>query len=159
MAKFTASIYGVDQLIKRFEAAPQKMYNESKAIIDEAVNEMATKAYQKASNLPIINPNSKYKRTGNLALSIRQSKFTPGNGASISAGNGNVKYAAFVEFGTGQGYGIPVYPNLNMSSLEAYAYKFKRGNKLARMPYRPYMFDSYSEVFSGMIKKMKSIKI
>ena len=46
-----------------------------------------------------------------------------------------------------------------MSSLEAYAFKFKRGNKLARMPYRPYMFDSYSEVFSGMLKKMKSIKI
>jgi HK97 gp10 family phage protein len=159
MAKFTVSIYGVDQLIKRFEAAPQKMYNESKAIIDEAVNEMATKAYHKASNLPIINPNSKYERTGNLARSIRQSKFTPGQGASISAGNGSVRYAAFVEFGTGQGYGIPAYPNLNMSSLEDYAFKFKRGNKLARMPYRPYMFDSYSEVFSGMLKKMKSIKI
>jgi HK97 gp10 family phage protein len=159
MAKFTVSIYGVDQLIKRFEAAPQKMYNESKAIIDEAVNEMATKAYYKASNLPIINPNSKYERTGNLARSIRQSKFTPGQGASISAGNGSVRYAAFVEFGTGQGYGIPAYPNLNMSSLEDYAFKFKRGNKLARMPYRPYMFDSYSEVFSGMLKKMKSIKI
>ena len=106
MAKFKVSIYGVDQLIKRFEAAPQKMYNQSKEIIDEAVNDMATKAYQKASNLPIINPNSKYKRTGNLAKSIRQTKYTAEKGASISAGNGNVKYAAFVEFGTGKGYGL-----------------------------------------------------
>jgi HK97 gp10 family phage protein len=159
MAKFKVSIYGVDQLIKRFEAAPQKMYNQSKEIIDETVNEMATKAYQKASNLPIINPNSKYIRTNNLANSIRQKKYTAGQGASVSAGNSNVRYAAFVEFGTGKGYGIPVYSNVNMTSLEEYAYKFKRGNKLARMPYRPYMFDSYSEVFSGMLKKMKSIKI
>ena len=159
MAKFKVGIYGVNQIIKRFEAAPKNMYIQSKIIIDEAVNEMATKAYQKASNLPIINTNSKYKRTNNLARSIRQTKYTAGKGASISAGNNNVKYAAYVEFGTGQGFGIPVYPNINMGDLEGYAAKFKRGNKLAKMPYRPYMFDSYSEVFSGMLKKMKSIKI
>ena len=159
MAKFKVSIYGVDQIIKRFEAAPQTMYNQSKAIIDETVNEIATKAYQKASHLPIINPNSKYKRTNNLANSIRQTKYSPGQGASVSAGNNTIRYAAYVEFGTGQGFGIPSYSNVNMTSLEAYAYKFKRGNKLARMPYRPYMFDSYSEVFTTMIKKMKSIKI
>ena len=159
MAKFKVSIYGVDQIIKRFDAAPQSMYNQSKAIIDETVNEMATKAYQKASNLPIINPNSKYKRTNKLANSIRQTKYSPGKGASVSAGNASVKYAAYVEFGTGQGYGIPVYPNINMNGLEAYAAKFKRGKRLIGMPYRPYMFDSYSEVFTGMIKKMKSIKI
>jgi len=159
MAKFKVNIYGVDQIIKRFEAAPQAMYNQSKVIIDETVNEMATLAYQKASNLPIINPSSKYKRTNNLANSIRQTKYTPGRGASVSAGNSNVKYAAYVEFGTGQGYGIPVYPNVNMSDLEGYAAKFKRGKRLMGMPYRPYMFDSYSEVFTTMIKKMKAIKI
>ena len=46
-----------------------------------------------------------------------------------------------------------------MNSLEAYAAKFKRGKRLMGMPYRPYMFDSYSEVFTTMIKKMKAIKI
>jgi HK97 gp10 family phage protein len=159
MAKFKVSIHGVDQIIKRFEAAPQSMYNQSKAIIDEAVNEIATKAYQKASHLPIINPNSKYVRTNNLANSIRQTKYTPGRGASVSAGNSLVKYAAYVEFGTGQGYGIPIYPNINMSNLEQYAAKFRRSKRIMGMPYRPYMFDSYSEVFTTMIKKMKSIKI
>ena len=159
MAKFKVSIYGVNQIIKRFEAAPQSMYNQSKIIIDETVNEMATKAYQKASHLPIINPNSKYVRTNNLANSIRQRKYIPGQGAGISAGNSSVKYAAYVEFGTGQGYGIPVYPNVNMSDLEGYAAKFKRGKRLIGMPYRPYMFDSYSEVFTTMIKIMKAIKI
>ena len=159
MASFKVNIYGVNQIIKRFEAAPQSMYNQSKAIIDDTINEIATKAYQKASHLPVINPNSKYKRTNNLANSIRQKKYTANQGASVSAGNTNVKYAAFVEFGTGQGFGIPVYSNVNMSNLESYASIFKRGNKLSRMPYRPYMFDSYSEVFSDMLKKMKSIKI
>ena len=159
MAKFKVSIYGVDQIIKRFDAAPQSMYNQSKAIIDETVNEMATKAYQKASNLPIINPNSKYKRTNKLANSIRQTKYSPGKGASVSAGNASVKYAAYVEFGTGQGFGIPVYPNINMNDLEGYALSFKKNKKFIGMPYRPYMFNSYSEVLGKMVNKIKKIRI
>ena len=159
MAKFKVSIYGVDQIIKRFDAAPQSMYNQSKAIIDETVNEMATKAYQKASNLPIINPNSKYKRTNKLANSIRQTKYSPGKGASVSAGNTNVRYAPYVEFGTGTRFQIPVYPNVNMADLEAYALTFKKSKKVIGVPYRPYMFSAYSEVFTSMIKKLKSVKI
>ena len=148
MAKFGVKIYGVDAIIKRFDAAPQKMMDESKLIIDAAVIEMAAKAKQE---VPV--------KTGALRGSIRHAKYQPGKGASVSAGNTNIRYAPYVEFGTGTRFQIPVYQNVNMADLEAYALTFKKSKKVIGVPYRPYMFSSYSEVFTSMIKKLKSVKI
>jgi HK97 gp10 family phage protein len=148
MAKFGVKIYGVDAIIKRFDAAPQKMMEESKLIIDAAVIEIAAKAKQE---VPV--------KTGALRGSIRHAKYQPGKGASVSAGNTNIRYAPYVEFGTGTRFQIPVYPNVNMADLEAYALTFKKSKKVIGVPYRPYMFSSYSEVFTSMIKKLKSVKI
>lgn len=148
MAKFGVKIYGVDAIIKRFDAAPQKMMDESKLIIDAAVIEIAAKAKQE---VPV--------KTGALRGSIRHAKYQPGKGASVSAGNTNIRYAPYVEFGTGTRFQIPVYQNLNMSDLEAYALTFKKSKKVIGVPYRPYMFSSYSEVFTSMLKKLKSVKI
>ena len=148
MAKFGVKIYGADAIIKRLEASPQKMMEESKLIIDAAVIEIAAKAKQQ---VPV--------KTGALKNSIRHSKFVPGKGASVSAGNTNVRYAPYVEFGTGTRFQIPVYQNVNMADLEAYALTFKKSKKVIGVPYRPYMFSSYSEVFTSMLKKLKSVKI
>lgn len=148
MAKFGVKIYGVDAIIKRLEASPQKMMEESKLIIDAAVIEIAAKAKQQ---VPV--------KTGALKNSIRHSKFVPGKGASVSAGNINVGYAPYVEFGTGTRFQIPFYQNINMTDLEAYALTFKKSKKVIGVPYRPYMFSSYSEVFTSMLKKLKSVKI
>jgi HK97 gp10 family phage protein len=148
MAKFGVKIYGVDAIIKRFDAAPQKMMDESKLIINAAVIEIAAKAKQE---VPV--------KTGALRGSIRHAKYQPGKGASVSAGNTNIRYAPYVEFGTGTRFQIPVYQNVNMADLEAYALTFKKSKKVIGVPYRPYMFSSYSEVFTSMIKKLKSVKI
>jgi HK97 gp10 family phage protein len=148
MAKFGVKIYGADAIIKRLEASPKKMFNESKLIIDAAVIEIAAKAKQE---VPV--------KTGALRGSIRHAKYQLGKGASVSAGNTNIGYAPYVEFGTGTRFQIPVYPNVNMSDLEAYALTFKKSKKVIGVPYRPYMFSAYSEVFTSMIKKLKSVKI
>jgi HK97 gp10 family phage protein len=148
MASFNVKIYGTDAIIKRLNSAPKKMMEESKLIIDAAVIEMAAKAKQE---VPV--------KTSALKNSIRHSKYQPGKGASVSAGNTNIRYAPYVEFGTGTRFQIPVYQNLNMSDLEAYALTFKKSKKVIGVPYRPYMFSSYSEVFTSMIKKLKSVKI
>ena len=148
MAKFGVKIYGADAIIKRLEASPQKMMEESKLIIDAAVIEIAAKAKQE---VPV--------KTGALRGSIRHAKYQPGKGASVSAGNTNIRYAPYVEFGTGTRFQIPVYQNVNMADLEAYALTFKKSKKVIGVPYRPYMFSSYSEVFTSMIKKLKSVKI
>jgi HK97 gp10 family phage protein len=148
MAKFGVKIYGVDAIIKRLEASPEKMMEESKLIIDAAVIEIAAKAKQQVA-----------VKTGALKASIRHAKYQPGKGASVSAGNTNVRYAPYVEFGTGTRFQIPVYQNVNMADLEAYALTFKKSKKVIGVPYRPYMFSAYSEVFTSMIKKLKSVKI
>ena len=148
MAKFGVKIYGADAIIKRLNAAPKKMMEESKLIIDAAVIEIAAKAKQQVA-----------VKTGALKASIRHAKYQPGKGASVSAGNTNVRYAPYVEFGTGTRFQIPVYPNVNMADLEAYALTFKKSKKVIGVPYRPYMFSAYSEVFTSMIKKLKSVKI
>ena len=148
MAKFGVKIYGADAIIKRLEASPQKMMEESKLIIDAAVIEIAAKAKQQVA-----------VKTGALKASIRHAKYQPGKGASVSAGNTNIRYAPYVEFGTGTRFQIPVYPNVNMADLEAYALTFKKSKKVIGVPYRPYMFSAYSEVFTSMIKKLKSVKI
>ena len=151
MAKFGVKIYGVDAIIKRFDAAPQKMMDESKLIIDAAVIEIAAKAKQEV-------PVSSLSKV-HLKDTIRHSKFVVGKGASVSAGNTNIRYAPYVEFGTGTRFQIPVYQNVNMAELEAYALTFKKSKKVIGVPYRPYMFSSYSEVFTSMLKKLKSVKI
>jgi HK97 gp10 family phage protein len=148
MASFNVKIYGTDAIIKRLNAAPKKMMEESKLIIDAAVIEIAAKAKQQVA-----------VKTGALKASIRHAKYQPGKGASVSAGNTNVRYAPYVEFGTGTRFQIPVYPNVNMADLEAYALTFKKSKKVIGVPYRPYMFSAYSEVFTSMIKKLKSVKI
>lgn len=158
MASFNVKILGVDAIIKKFEQAPQSMATQSIAIIDDTVNEIARSAKNKAANLPVINPNSKYKRTGNLSKSIRAIRYKNGEGASVVAGSASVKYAPYVEFGTGTGFQIDAYPSINLNDVENYAHQFKMGNR-SNMPYRPYMFNSYSDAFGKMINKLKNIKL
>jgi HK97 gp10 family phage protein len=145
MASFNAKITGVDALIKKFNNAPKTVAEESIKIINESVKEMSNAAKTK---VPV--------KTGMLKNSIGYTPYSQGVGASVFA---DTRYAAYVEFGTGDSFGIPVYPNVNMNDLEGYALTFKKNRKLIGMPYRPYMFNSYSEVLGKMVNKIKKIRI
>ena len=157
MSSFDVTIDGGNALVKKLQKASETIQMETVKIINESVKEISIKANQRASNLPKINPNSKYKRTNNLANSIGFTTYAEGEGATVFA---KARYAAYVEFGTGDfGFGIPVYPNLNMNELEAYAKTFQKNKKFIGMPYRPFMFNSYSEVLGKMVNKIKKIRI
>ena len=146
MATFNAKIIGVDALIRKINNAPQKVAEESTKIINESVKEISNAA---KARVP-------YK-TGLLQSSIGYTEYSQGVGASVFA---DTKYAAYVEFGTGDSYGVPPYKNINRSELEAYALTFKvRKDELIGRPYKPYMFNSYSEVLGKMVNKIKKIKI
>ena len=143
---FTAKITGVAAILKKIQQAPQKVATESIKIINESAQEISNSAKTK---VPV--------KTGFLKGSIGFSPYQQGQGASVYA---SAHYAPYVEFGTGDyGFGIPVYPNVNMGDLEAYALTFKRNKKTIGMPYRPYMFNSYSEVLGKMVNKIKKIRI
>jgi HK97 gp10 family phage protein len=146
MSDFNVSIKGGDALVRKLQKATETIQIETVKIINESVKEISVAAKAK---VPV--------KTGYLKGTIGYTKYQEGEGATVYA---DAHYAAYVEFGTGDfGFGIPVYPNVDMGELEAYALTFKRNKKTIGMPYRPFMFNSYSEVLSKMVNKIKKIRI
>jgi len=146
MSSFDVTIDGGNALVKKLQKASETIQMETVKIINESVKEIANAARVK---VPV--------KTGYLKGSIGYTTYQEGAGATVYA---NARYAPYVEFGTGDfGFGIPVYPNINMNELEAYALTFKKSKKFIGMPYRPFMFNSYSEVLGKMVNKIKKIRI
>jgi HK97 gp10 family phage protein len=149
MSSFDVTIYGGNALVKKLQKASITIQTETVKIINESVKEIATAAKVKAPKAE--------KDGGTLKNSIGYTIYAEGVGATVFA---SARYAAYVEFGTGNfGFGIPVYPNLDMNELEAYALTFKKNKNFIGMPYRPFMFNSYSEVLGKMVNKIKKIRI
>jgi len=148
MANFDVKITGLDSLISKLQKAPDKIMSETKSIIDNTVLEIQSKA---KGYVPV--------KTGKLRSSITHRNFDLRQGATISAGNIGVKYAAYVEFGTGTKFQIPVYPNVNMNDLESYAATFKRRKRVIGVPHRPFMFLAFNEEYGKMLYRIRKIGI
>jgi HK97 gp10 family phage protein len=151
MASFNIQVQGLKELRTKFQQAPQTVETQVAKIINEAVIDMQDRAKR---HVPV--------KTGALKASITHRPFNYKTGALFMAGNNTtVRYAPYVEFGTGSKFQIPAYPNVNLQDLEAYALTFKKQNpkKRVNLPHRPFMFLSYYEVYSNMVKRIKGIKI
>ena len=147
MAAFSVKVKGLDFLEKRIKDSHSKITDQYVKIINESVVEISRLAEQRV-------PKGKTKK---LVGSIGYSLYSVSSGASVYA---SAHYAPYVEFGTGDfGFGIPVYNNVDMNRLENYAFSFKGKRPVIGMPYRPFMFNSYSEVLTTMLNKIKQIKI
>ena len=145
MNEFSVKVDGLDFLEKRLDEARSKIADQYIKIINDSVIEISSLA---KSKVPI--------KTGLLKDSIGYSLYNTANGASVYA---SAHYAPYVEFGTGEKFGIPIYGNVNMSKLENYAHTFKRNKAVIGLPYRPFMFNSYSEVYNKMLNRIKGITI
>jgi hypothetical protein len=145
----------VTNLSKRLKEAPHLITQQIQKIINESVLEIESKARARA---PLGQVNG-----GKLKASIYSTPYTMNAGAKVgSKGYMGRKsnYSPFVEFGTGNDFQIPVYRNLSMNKLEAYALSFKRSNgNLVNLPHRPFLFNSASEELYKMVSKIKKIKI
>lgn len=148
---FGVNVMGIDKLRTKFANAPEKVENELKNIVNDTLAAIEAKAKNRVA----------VGKTGKLKASIKMSKFTMPNGGYVSAGNKNVIYAPFVEFGTGNKFGLRNYSNLNYKTLLDYAYTFKRipPKKNVNLPYRPFLFSSASEEIGLMIERLKKITI
>lgn len=141
----------IDRLSNRFKVAPEVIKKKVADIISTSVISIENNARARA---PL-------GKTYGLKGSIYSTPYNANVGASVGA---RIFYSPFVEFGTGPGPGdsfqIPVYRNLNMNSLEAYAETFKRNNgKVVNLPHRPFLFNSASEELYKMANSIKKIKI
>lgn len=137
----------IDRLSNRFKVAPEVIKKKVADIISTSVISIENNARAMA---PL-------GKTYGLKGSIYSTPYNANVGASVGA---RIFYSPFVEFGTGGSFQIPVYRNLNMTSLEAYAQTFKRNNgKVVNLPHRPFLFNSASEELYKMANSIKKIKI
>ena len=143
----------VTNLSKRLKEAPNVITQQVQKIINESVITIENNARARA-------PQGK---TGLLKASIYSTPYNMNAGARVGSGGRmgrQSNYSPFVEFGTGNDFQIPVYRNLSMNKLEAYALSFKRSNgNLVNLPHRPFLFLSASEELYKMVNKIKKIKI
>lgn len=146
MGSFDVTINGGNALIKKLKQASETIQMETVKIINDSVKEISISAKAK---VPV--------KTGFLKSNIGYTTYKENIGATVYA---DARYAPYVEFGTGNRFGIPFYSNLDMNQLEAYALTFKvRKKELIGRPYKPFMFNSYSEVLGKMVNKIKKIRI
>lgn len=144
MSGLNINLVGISDLEKRFKNAPNFMSEKIKSIIDDTLINIQNKAKQ---DVPV-------GKTSKLKNSITHRLFNFETGGFVSAGNTSVKYAPYVEFGTGEKFKIPSYSNLNLSELDEYAATFKRTKKV-NLPYRPYLFPALATYYNSMVSRIK----
>lgn len=151
---------GLNSLKKKFSEGYGKFQSHVISELNVMATDTASDAKIEASNLPYNNPNTTYKRTNNLANSIVAIPYN-GSFVEIKAGNNVVNYAAYVEFGTGSGVGVPTYKyGLSSINIAPYASIFKGANgKNSNMKFRPYLFPAFVEQYSKALRKINSFKL
>lgn len=161
MATFTVDTKALNAIQNKFKQTAELYKAYAIQEVDKAVKAMEVEATAKAGNLPRLKSNAKkpYERTGNLSRSISSTPYQNGY-ASFSMGNETVKYAPYVEFGTGGGFGIPKYKFTLKKPMNSYASQF-RGSKLRNynMPNRPFFFKTFDEKYATLLKTLKSYKV
>jgi HK97 gp10 family phage protein len=161
MATFTVDTKALYKIQDKFKKTAELYKAHAVQEINKAVKAMEIQASSKASNLPKIASKAKkpYNRTGNLSRSVSSTPYQNGY-ASFSMGNNTVRYAPYVEFGTGKGFGIPTYKFSTKNPLTKYASKFRgSGLKSYNMPNRPFFFKTFDEKFATLLKSLKSYKV
>lgn len=132
---FKAQIKGLDKLLKDIKTKSADLQEE----VQEEINDFSRRVVAKAKNrVP--------KDTGRLGQAIQANPLDLG--VVIEA---NIKYAAYVEFGTGSFVKVP-------AGLEDYAIQFKgKGIKKVNLPARPFLFNSFFEEQKSLIDNLKKV--
>jgi hypothetical protein len=160
MASFTMDIKGLKKLQFKYAQIADEFKNYAIIELDAAVKKMESEAEKKSSKqgLQILNPNSKYKRTGKLSRSVFSKPYKAGY-AVIGMGQG-INYAPYVEFGTGSGYGYP-YTATKQFLVQAkdIARTFKGSNqKSNNMKARSFFFSTINKNMNALYRKLNSYK-
>jgi HK97 gp10 family phage protein len=161
MATFTVDTKALDKIQDKFRQSAELYKAYAIQQVNKSVKAMQVEATAKAGNLPRLTTTAKkpYRRTGNLSKSISSMPYKNGY-ATFSMGNETVKYAPYVEFGTGGGFGIPAYNFSTKKPLKNYASQFRgSGLKNYNMTNRPFFFKTFDEKYATLLKTLKSYKV
>jgi HK97 gp10 family phage protein len=161
MATFTVDTKALNKIQDKFKQTAELYKAYAIQEVDKAVKAMQVEAAAKAGNLPRLTttPKYPYRRTGNLSKSISSTPYQNGY-ATFSMGNESVKYAPYVEFGTGGGFGIPPYKFSTKKPLKNFAAQYRgSGLRNYNMQNRPFFFNTFDEKFATLLKNLKSYKV
>ena len=161
MATFTVDTKALNAIQNKFKQSAELYKVYAVQEVNKSVKAMEVEATAKAGNLPRLKSKAKkpYVRTGNLSKSVSSTPYQNGY-ASFSMGNTTVKYAPYVEFGTGIGFGIPSYKFSIRKPLKNYASQFRgSGLRNYNMKNRPFFFKTFDEKYATLIKRLKSFKV
>jgi hypothetical protein len=161
MATFTVDTKALYKIQDKFRQSADLYKAYAIQQINKSVKAMQVEATAKSGNLPRLTTTAKkpYRRTGNLSKSISSMPYKNGY-ATFSMGNETVKYAPYVEFGTGKGFGIPAYNFSTKKPLKNYASQFRgSGLKNYNMTNRPFFFKTFDEKYATLLKTLKSYKV
>lgn len=161
MATFTVDTKALYKIQEKFKQTAELYKAYAVQEINKSVKAMEMEATSRAGNLPRVPTKAKkpYKRTGNLSKSVSSKPYQNGY-ASFSMGNATVKYAPYVEFGTGRGFGIPPYKFSTKKPLGNFASQFRgSGLRNYNMPNRPFFFKTFDEKYATLLKTLKIYKV
>jgi hypothetical protein len=161
MATFTVDSKALYKIQNKYKQTAELYKAYAVQEINRAVKAMEVEATTKAGNLPRLKSTAKnpYKRTGNLSRSVSSRPYQNGY-ATFSMGNSSVKYAPYVEFGTGGGFGIPPYKFSTKKPLTSYASQFRGSNlRPYNMENRPFFFKTFDEKFATLLKTLKGYRV
>lgn len=149
MAGLSVDFVGFDSLEKKLKRAPEVVSANIKSVMDDTIQKIQDSAKQ---TVPV-------GKTKKLKNSITHRSFNFNTGGFVSAGNKNVIYAPYVEFGTGTGFHASLYPGVKMDNIEAYALTFKKANpkRNVNLPHRPFLFSSFAEYYQSMVNRIKNV--
>jgi phage gpG-like protein len=149
MAKFQYSRVYVDPVnLKELDQKMKRLFKLSKQELSNEVGGWGLTTQRLAKErVP--------RDTGDLMKSIKAQR--EGDQAVVEAG---MKYAPYVEFGTGRSVDLSEIDELGIP--QSYAAQFKgKGNKGVNLPARPYLYNSarqaLHEMLSNMNRKIKNI--
>jgi len=160
MATFTVDTKALNLIQEKFKHQAELYKAYAIKEVNKSVKAMEVEAKAKAGNLPRLKSVAKkpYQRTGNLSKSVSSMPYKNGY-ASFSMGNDTVKYAPYVEFGTGKGFGIPSYKFSVRKPLKNYASQFRGfGLRNNNMKNRPFFFKTFDEKYAALLQSLKSYK-
>jgi HK97 gp10 family phage protein len=150
MAAFSMGITGLDSLRVRFKNVNERLEKH----VAEAINQTVLNIQQDAKAEVKV-------KTGALQRSITHRKTDKTGTAYVSAGNKNVRYAPYVEFGTRFNINLPALINISPSEQSKFArqYMVQSPKKFTNQATRPFLMTSFDKRYSQLLYKIAEFKI
>ena len=151
MSAFSIGVKGLDSLQKKFATASDRL----NLFVADAINQTLVNIQQDAkAAVPV--------KTGALQRSITHRNVDKKLvGGYVSAGNKNVRYAPYVEFGTRFRINLPSLINISPEEQSRFARQFKVQNpkKFTNQATRPFLMTSFDKRYTQLLYTIKEFKI